>query len=66
MTDDPLAAFTCDDCSTVAVVLHEVDEIGLLVAVQHDQSCPWYAALTDEQRTTMTDAGALVHIGEPD
>lgn len=58
--------FLCPDCSTqnmVTTVLPDYTEDGdgAVVAVVHDDSCPWLAALPEADRTQMEEHGAFVH-----
>jgi hypothetical protein len=62
MTDDPLAPFVCDDCTAIVLMHQAPDDGDLVVVVIHDDTCPWYGALSAEQRTHLGDGCALVHV----
>jgi hypothetical protein len=56
----------CGDCSTPQVALTSAEEVGYVLGILHDASCPRYARMTADERTQMFDDGAVCHVVRPE
>ncbi len=56
----------CLDCSTPTLVVTDAGEIGQVLGVQHDSACPFYAAMTADERHVTFDGGVIVHVAVGD
>jgi hypothetical protein len=53
----------CPDCTTPQVALTPRDEDTPLLAVRHDDGCPWFAARSEEERHVVAESLTIVHVG---
>lgn len=63
--DPDREVIACPDCRTTALVLTPT-VTGPLLGIQHDATCPAYAAMSEDERTVINDDGAVVHVIPPE
>lgn len=56
----------CPDCRTPALALTGAPGLGPVLAIQHDDGCPYYRGLSDDERTHVGDDVVIVHVSITD
>lgn len=59
--DPERKVIACDDCRTPQLALTSAEEVGNVLGIAHDPTCPAYAAMTEDERYQVLDIGVVVH-----